>query len=519
MKTRISRILLCCILLIAVTGLIACDNGKETGTTAETTSETTTDAATDADTDSETATKAETGTETETETIPETDTETGSVTETVTETETATETETETESPEEAESRKQEEMKAMYDATEEKLLPIGGWSTPAAGLRNDYTGIEDSYDRAWQLLADAHLNYMITLEEWSSHYWTLDSASSAYKAGIKLWYNCTADSAGSALERINAILNSEYADVLEAIYLKDEPTLNDFDEVKSLYDGISAGLTEHELTYLANLLPTYAASNLIGNDYRTYVRNYLETVKPDILMFDYYPFVNGDNVSSMLVNNVIAIQEANRAGVPLYTFIQSSGFSGSAEPTEEQLRLNVQINLATGSKGIAYFVVCEYAKDWGYTPALTYDGKTTALYDKIKSVNEDVLAMKGVYLDYTCEGMMIANVSGLSRLLKRNDCSDFVLSSYGELTNAETSGHFVIGCFANEAGEHGYYIVNTSTKSEGTVTLTFDPTCEQSYTLWGEDGLSDMGAASGEVTVTLAPGAGAFLRLEPPSAD
>lgn len=509
MKTRISRILLCCILLIAVTGLIACDNGKETGTTAETTSETTTAA--------ETATKAETDTETDTETATETESGSESVTETVTETK--TETETETESPEEAESRKQEEMKAMYDTTEEKLLPIGGWSTPAAGLRNDYTGIEDSYDQAWQLLADAHLNYMITLEEWSSHYWTLDSASSAYKAGIKLWYNCTADSAGSALERINAILNSEYADVLEAIYLKDEPTLNDFDEVKSLYDGISAGLTEHELTYLANLLPTYATSNLIGNDYRTYVRNYLETVKPDILMFDYYPFVNGDNVSSMLVNNAIAIQEANRAGVPLYTFIQSSGFSGSAEPTEEQLRLNVQLNLATGSKGIAYFVVCEYAKDWGYTPALTYDGKTTALYDKIKSVNEDVLAMKGVYLDYTCEGLLTANYTGLSRAFKKAGCSDFLRSSYGELTGAKTSGHFLIGCFTNEAGEHGYYIVNTSTKSEGTVTLTFDSTCEQSYTLWGEDGLSDMGAASGEVTVTLAPGAGAFLRLETPSAD
>lgn len=499
MNTRLFRIfclILCTVLLATLPILAACtdDEGDSTDTAAS-------------------------EQETPSEAVSEAPTEPSSETESTTESATEPTTETPTEDPAEVESRKQEEMKEMYDKTEEKVLPIGGWSTPAAGLRNDYTGVEDSYDRVWQLLADAHINYMVTLEEWSSPYWTLDSASSAYKAGIKLWYNCTALDAGGALERINAILNSEYADVLEAVYLKDEPTLDGFGEVKSLYDAVSAGLEGRDLTYLANLLPTYAASNLIGNDYRTYVRNYLETVKPDILMFDYYPYVGGDNIASMLVNNAIAIQEANRAGVPLYTFIQSSGFSGSSEPTETQLRLNVQVNLATGSKGIAYFTVCEYAQNWGYTPALTYDGKTTALYDKIKTVNEEVLAMKGVYLDYTCQGLMTANYTGLPRQFKKSDCSDFLLKEYGEVTDVSASGHFIIGCFENEAGEHGYYIVNMSQEKEGTARLTFDETCDKTYTLWGADGLSDMGAATGTVSVTLAPGCGAFLRLEPSAAD
>ena len=65
-------------------------------------------------------------------------------------------------------------------------LPIGGWATPASQLRDGYSGVEGSYDAAFQLLADAGLNFMITLEEWSSSYWPLESLSSAKKAGMKL---------------------------------------------------------------------------------------------------------------------------------------------------------------------------------------------------------------------------------------------------------------------------------------------------------------------------------------------
>ena len=132
--------------------------------------------------------------------------------------------------------------------------------------------------------------------------------------------------------------------MLDTVYLKDEPAYGDFAELKKLYDSIRAGLGDREMTYFANLLPTYAPGNLIANDYRTYVRDYIATVKPEVLMFDYYPFASGDTLRAMLLNNIIALQEANAAGIPLYTFIQSSGLEGGKEPTAEQLRLNVQLN-------------------------------------------------------------------------------------------------------------------------------------------------------------------------------
>lgn len=66
---------------------------------------------------------------------------------------------------------------------------------------------------------------------------------------MKLWYNCSALDAGGALERINSVLNSEYADVLDTVYLKDEPAYGDFAELKKLYDSIRAGLGDREMTY------------------------------------------------------------------------------------------------------------------------------------------------------------------------------------------------------------------------------------------------------------------------------
>ena len=92
------------------------------------------------------------------------------------------------------------------------------------------------------------------------------------------------------------------------------------------------------------------------------------------------------------------------------------------------------------------------------------------------------------------------------------------MDSFGDLTGAKaaTGGRFVIGCFENAAGEKAYYVVNMDYKKEGTVTLHFGGN-GSGYTLWGASGLADMGEASGDVALTLAPGDGVFLRLEAPA--
>ena len=451
---------------------------------------------------------------------------TGNVTEPPTEapTDGATEEPTEppteevTRDPAEVEAEKQAAMKEIYDSTPMHQLPIGGWSTPASALRDGYTGVEGSYDRVWATLAESGVNFMITLEEWSSGSWPLESLSSAKKAGLTLWYNCAGMSADYNAEKLAALLASPDADALRAVYVKDEPSFDGIGETASLITAARESLGEISIPVLGNLLPTYAPSDWVGGDYRTYVRTYLETAKPDILMFDFYPYQKGgDNIPNMVVNNAIAKEEADRAGVPLYTYVQTSADSSYREPTVEELQMNVHLDLAMGAKGIAYFLLCEHYAGWEYSSMIDAEGNKTPMFDTVQTVNGRIAAMKGVYLDYDCKGLIVCNYKGISNALSRAGCTT-ELDTYKHLAAAETNQRdkFAIGCFENAAGEVGYYVVNLNYKGAGTVNLSFDGDVD--YRLWSGEGLTDMGTAA-TLKLKLEAGEGVFLQVTPTNAN
>ncbi len=403
-------------------------------------------------------------------------------------------------------------MNAMLSASYEgHLLPIGGWATPASALRDGYTGTEGTYDKAYQLLADAGLNYMITLEEWSSGSWPLESLSSAKKAGMTLWYNCAGMDPAYSMEKINALLASPDADALGAIYAKDEPTFDGIGETAQAMSAIRDGLGDKKLPVLANLLPTYAQYDWIGGNYRTYVRTYLETAKPDWLMFDFYPYqgISGDQIHTMVANIAIAKEEADRVGIPLYTFLQSSGQPTMREPSIPELRMNAHINLALGVKGFAYFLVCEHYEGWEYSNMLTAKGETTPLYDKVKTVNEELLGLKGAFLDYECKGFMQDNCQNITAALTRAK-ADYELESFGSVQklNGENRARTVMGCFENKAGQEAYYVVNADYEHNATVTLTLNRA--QSFVIWTKEGARAV-ENTDTLTLALEAGDGAFI--------
>ena len=474
---------------LLATGLCACTpGGQGTDTTAEDTAAPATGNVTEVPTEAPTEVPTEAPTEIPTEEI--------------------------TRDPAEVEAEKQAAMKEIYDSTPVNQLPIGGWSTPASALRDGYTGSEGSYDAVWQLLAESGLNYMITLEEWSSGSWPLESLSSAKKAGMKLWYNCAGMAADYNAEKISALLASPDADALGAVYVKDEPSYDGIGETAALMTAARQTLGDASLPVLSNLLPTYANSSWVGGDYRRYVSTYLAEAEPDILMFDFYPYQKGgDSLPNLAANLAIIGEEARKAGVPFYAYVQTSADAAYREPTVEELQLNAHLTLAMGAKGIAYFLVCEHYEGWDYSSMVTAKGEKTPLFDTVQTVNSRLNAMKGVYLDYDCKGVVFVNYKGMSSALAKAKCTS-ELESYRYLTAAETNqrGKLAIGCFENADGAVGYYIVNLNYKGEGTVDLTFDGGVD--YRLWSGEGLSDMGTVS-MLTLKLEAGEGVFLQVSP----
>ncbi len=402
-------------------------------------------------------------------------------------------------------------MNAMLNAREGKLLPIGGWATPATDLRDHNTGVEGSYDKAFRLLADAGLTYMITLEEWSSGSWPVESLSSAKKAGMQLWFNCAGQSPAYSMERINAMLSSEAADALATVYVKDEPTIGQITETADAMNAIRAALGDQKLPVMANLLPTYASSDMVTKDYRGYVRTYLDAAKPDRLMFDHYPFqgAEGDTLPAMLANIAIAREEADKDGIELYTFLQSSGWPGIREPSVEELRVNAHLNLAMGVKGFAYFLTCEHYEGWDYSSMLTAKGETTPLYDKVKTVNAELGAFEGIFLDYTYKGTMIVSYDEAEQALRNKQCTS-LLESFGSVTEVATlrRSKAVIGCFADADGHEAYYVVNAEYTHSNKVTLTLDRA--QSYIIWTKEGPAKL-ENTDTVTLSLDSGDAAFV--------
>lgn len=431
-------------------------------------------------------------------------------------TESKSETDAETES--ETQRNKQEIMDEIYNSTENIQLPIGGWSTPASAHRDGYTGVEGSYDKMYELISKTGINYMITLEEWSSGSWPLESLSSAARAGMKLYYNCVGMEAPYSLEKINNLLSSEYASALGGIYVKDEPLLSQMDDLASLTSDIREGLGDIDIPIFSNLLPTYATKDMIGEDYRAYVREYIEKTSPDILMFDYYPYHvgTGDSIAKMMANIAIGIEEAKAAGIPLYTFIQSSGSSGMREPSYEELKLDMHLNLAMGVKGVAYFLCCEHYDNWGYTTMIDYEGNKTTMYNKIAKLNSEINAMKGVYLDYEFKNIIISGYynEGYTAL---ESVSDSILVDELEYLRGITTtnmGKIATGCFEGEDGL-GFYVVNLNYKKNGVANLVLETDVE--YEIWGKDGLMDIGVIDdehGPLTISLSKGEGVFIKTK-----
>ena len=437
----------------------------------------------------------------------------GTETERNTEGKTTTDTEEVTTGLSDAEIKKQK-MDAIRANTTTAILPIGGWSTPASALR-DHNTTAGNYAKQFQKLADAGIGFMITLEEWSSPTWSLESLKAAKAAGMKLYYNAAGQELEYTKEKLEKILTSEDADAFAGVYVMDEPNKDQLDGLATLTQGIRDFLKEkgrEDIPVFSNLLPTYAGTAATG-DYLTYIRDYAQKTKPSYLLFDYYPYgKGGENLNGMMGDLATFRKVANETGIPMFPYVQSSGSNTMAEPTENQLLANAHINLAFGSKGILYFLLCEHYEGWEYTNILKADGKTTRQYTRVQSVNKKLQGMQGVFLSYENQGMMVfGNDKAKANITKYGD--ELVLESYAGLKDAAVSkgNGVLIGCFRNQDGQEALYVVNCDTKRNTSVTLTFDHAVEAA--LWGYEGLEDL--LEGEtLTLPLDRGQGVFLVLQ-----
>ncbi len=185
---------------------------------------------------------------------------------------------------------------------------------------------------------------------------------------------------------------------LYGYYLIDEPTATQFEEI-----GKTVAYLRKEspgsLAYV-NLYPTYATVKQLGVEeqgdkvanYKEYLRQYIETVKPDLLSYDHYHFQQGKDGLDYFLNLGLVRQAALDANLPFMNIIQASKYGPEVRaPKENELRWLNNTTLAYGGQGISYFVyhVGSFYQKYSDDPGqmMKPDGSPTPQYEAAKQLN------------------------------------------------------------------------------------------------------------------------------------
>lgn len=198
---------------------------------------------------------------------------------------------------------------------------------------------------------------------------------------------------GGKPEGVEAVVK-DYADhpALYGYLVKDEPNTSEFPALGRVVEAFAKQDPKH-LAYI-NLLPTYANQQQLGaSTYEQYVRQYLETVKPDVLCYDHYPLLTQGLRPDFYTNLDTIRKEALRANVPFWAFVQAEGIEGAyRSPSPTEMRWQAFQSLAYGARGILYFTYWtpQPGVEKHFDGILAPDGKARARYSAVKEINADI---------------------------------------------------------------------------------------------------------------------------------
>lgn len=189
---------------------------------------------------------------------------------------------------------------------------------------------------------------------------------------------------------------------LYAYHLVDEPRAAAFPALGKLVAHLRE-LDPGHLAYI-NLLPTYANNEQLGTkgntveSYTEHLRQYVETVRPALLSYDHYQFIESADNPDYFLNLALIRGKAQATGLPFMNIVQASSWVPASQaspssprvPNGDEMRYLVYTTLAYGAQAISYYVYCYPEHRGGIARA---DGTTTPLYDALKPLNHEFTAI------------------------------------------------------------------------------------------------------------------------------
>lgn len=182
-------------------------------------------------------------------------------------------------------------------------------------------------------------------------------------------------------------------------FITDEPGASRFAGLAE----VVAALRKYDPDHLAyiNLFPNYASTDRVAQPsqlntltYDEYLDKYLQTVKPDVLSWDHYHFMqDGDRPG--FFGNLVSVQRAagaQRPPLPFWQIVLSVQHGGYRALNENELRFEAMQTLAYGGQGLLYFTYWlpdDPTFTWSHA-IMNRDGTPGPLYEAVSQVNREV---------------------------------------------------------------------------------------------------------------------------------
>ncbi len=371
-------------------------------------------------------------------------------------------------------------------------VPILGWhSIPEDQL---------SIDRFRQL-ADMGLTHSLMHYSPAGNARALDLAA---QAGVKLFIG-DGRFAQPGEDLKQAAQAYRHHPALAGYLLRDEPSVKDFAALAASRDALKAVDPAH-WSYV-NLFPTYASAAQLGCEtYPEHVRRFFLEFRPEVLSFDHYPILEGDQLRRDFFQNLEWIRQISiEFGTPFWAFALTCPHRPYPMPTLGHIRFQAWSNFAYGAKGLQYFTYWTPTPGtWDFHDApIQLDGTRSPTWGLLKAFNREVQACADILLDsrvvavYHSEPLP-AGTRGLD-----------VSSPFSRIDGGEA----IVGLHQLPDGRCYALVVNRSFYKAVTLRLTLRDWVRNAEWTQRTRGVEFLGIADRQVTLRFEPGAAGFLHL------
>ena len=249
-------------------------------------------------------------------------------------------------------------------------------------------------------------------------------------------------------------------------FIADEPGPGAFPDLRKTVDALRQA-RPGKLAYI-NLLPNYAPAWALGtSNYSEHVARFLREVHPDVLSMDHYPMFSpeADGRDGYCQNLEVMRQQSLAGAVPFWNFFNTMPYGPHTDPTEAQLRWQINASLAYGAKGVMYF--CYWTPPGAEFPKggaiLRRDGTRTRHYEEARRLNARLKQLGPTLMQLTS--------TGVYRVRPKDDPAAVLK---GSPVRSLTPGDYLVGAFRHADGRRAVLVQNYHFAYSAWPTVEFD---------------------------------------------